>query len=690
MSNRFFTLALVIGLAALAWVGWSFIGTSWLALVMTAVIAAVYGFGAFELRQFRATTAGLRAALQGLNEPPAALADWLDRVPASLRPTVRSRIEGERAALPGPSLTPYLVGLLVMLGMLGTFLGMVVTFKGAVFALQGSTDLQAIRSALAEPIRGLGLSFGTSVAGVAASAMLGLMSAIARRERVEVARLLDARITSVLHAFSLTHHRQETVRALQAQADSLPQVVTALNAVMERMERRSEQLDAQLLERQAQLQREVSTAYTELARKVGVSLQENLAANARLSGETVKPIVEEAMAQVVQESQRLHQRLGEVAQTQVDALSKQFAGAEQQRLKAWTDALEQRAHGMTESLEQRARGMTEALELRTHGMTEAIEQRAHRMTEAIEQQAHRLVGAIEQSAQQITDRASEQSLRALEQASSVLAQSTQLVESRTEVESRWLQQHGERMDQLAQLWRTELGALRNEESRRGDAAVQRLSELEGAVAQHLATLGAALEAPITRLLATASEVPQAAAGVITQLREEMNRVAERDNLALQERTVLLERLGALVQSLEQASGEQRTAIEALVGSATSVLEQAHGRFAQALETQAEKATDVATQASGSAAELGALAESFGASVRLFQASHDKLTDTLQRVEGSLTRSTARSDEQLAYYVAQAREVIDLSIASQQGVIEGLRQLQQGKARPQQPVAESLA
>ena len=47
-----------------------------------------------------------------------------------------------------PALAPYLVGLLVLLGMLGTFLGMVVTFKGAVFALEGSTDLQAIRSNL--------------------------------------------------------------------------------------------------------------------------------------------------------------------------------------------------------------------------------------------------------------------------------------------------------------------------------------------------------------------------------------------------------------------------------------------------------------------------------------------------------------------------------------------------------------
>jgi hypothetical protein len=81
------------------------------------------------------------------------------------------------------------------------------------------------------------------------------------------------------------------------------------------------------------------------------------------------------------------------------------------------------------------------------------------------------------------------------------------------------------------------------------------------VAQHLATLGAALEAPITRLLQTASEVPQAAAGVISQLREEMSRVAERDNLALQERTVLLEQLGTLLQAVNQASGEQRAAIE---------------------------------------------------------------------------------------------------------------------------------
>ena len=68
-------------------------------------------------------------------------------------------------------------------------------------------------------------------------------------------------------------------------------------------------------------------------------------------------------------------------------------------------------------------------------------------------------------------------------------------------------------------------------------------------------------------------------------------------------------------------------------------------------------------------------EAFGAGVQPFQASNEKLVDTLQRIEASLERSTARSDEQLAYYVAQAREVIDLSITSQQGLVENLQQLQ---------------
>ena len=58
------------------------------------------------------------------------------------------------------------------------------------------------------------------------------------------------------------------------------------------------------------------------------------------------------------------------------------------------------------------------------------------------------------------------------------------------------------------------------------------------------------------------------------------------------------------------------------------------------------------------------------------------------IEGAIDKSSARSDEQLAYYVAQAREVIDLSIASQQGLVDHLRQLQ-GRPAPA-PALAALA
>ena len=402
MSKRFFAAAFAVGLASVAWVGLGFVGTSWLALAITTVIGGVYLLGAFELRQFRSATSGLVQALTEIPQPVTELATWLDRVPPTLRPAVRLRIEGERAALPGPALTPYLVGLLVMLGMLGTFLGMVVTFKGAVFALEGSTDLQAIRSALAAPIKGLGLSFGTSVAGVAASAMLGLMAAIARRERLEVARQLEGRIATVLQPFSLTHQRQETFRAIQRQAGALPELVHRLDAMMERIEQRSRQLDEQLSARQERFHDEVRVAYGALAERVGSSLQDSLAAGARAAGDSIRPVVATTMAQLAQDAQRLHERLGEVAQAQVDALSTRFDANARSLSAHWTEALE--AQARTEA--QRRQAWTEALQ----GMATRLE--------------------------------------------AVVAQSEALARARADNEARLLDQQRERMDQLAGVWRS--------------------------------------------------------------------------------------------------------------------------------------------------------------------------------------------------------------------------------------------
>jgi Domain of unknown function (DUF802) len=702
--------AFFIGLAVLAWVASGFAGVDAFALCMTLLIGLVYLGGAWELRRFGQTTAALNAAMASVPQPLAQLGDWLPSVPAPLRNAVRQRIEGERSAFPGLAVTPYLVGLLVMLGMLGTFLGMVVTFKGAVFALEGSADLNAIRSALAAPIKGLGLSFGTSVAGVATSAMLGLMATLTRRERTQALRTLDLLASTTLRPFSAAHQRQQSFEALQRQAEAMPAAAQHLQTLIEQMERRSQALDEALLARQAEFQREAAAAYTGLAKSVEQSLRESLAASARAATESLQPVVQQAMAGIAAESSRLHDGVNTAVQAQLEGLSARFASTTATVADTWTQVLaqhqqggQQLLQGLGESLaafnsgfEQRAAQLLSGVQVM---QTEAQAQRAQaeqqqqatlaalleRMAQGLKtewQQAgeqtlaqqRAVLQALETTATTITERSSEEAGRSLDGVARLIAQTEALVQSRAASEAAWTEQHGQRMDQLAALWRSELAALRSEEAQRADAAAQRAADLQAALAIQLATLGTALEAPMARLMQTASEAPRAAAEVIAQLREQMSRLAERDNATLGERAELVGQIGSLLQQVQQTTGEQRAAIEHLVGSATGVLDRVGQQFADTVGAQAGRAEAMAEQAATSAAQLASLGEAFQQGTQELAASHEQLVQSLQRVEGAIGQSLARSDEQLAYYVAQAREVIDLSISAQQGIVEDLRKL----------------
>lgn len=630
VNRLFFVSAFVLGLLSVVWIGAGFVGSSGLALAMTALIGGVYLMGAQEIRRYRQATAALSQALAQVPQPLAALEDWLASVPPTLRDAVRQRIESERGALPGLALTPYLIGLLVMLGMLGTFLGMVLTFKGVVFTLEGSADLQAIRSALAAPIKGLGLAFGTSVVGVATSAMLGLMSAIARRERAEAARQLDARVATVLRPFSLAHQRQATVDALQQQASALPAVADRLQSLMERIEHRSQQLDEQLLARQAQFLAASGDAYGGLARSVEQTLRHSLDASARAAGEGLQAAVDKAMNALTQEATRQHERVDALVRTQLQGLD--------QALVAFTTTFEQRSGALLAQVQD------------TLGRSQAEHSAAERERQAA------WAAALQGTATALQDEWRRLGAQTLAQQQAV----------------------AQTLQDTATRWREELAGLRGEEAARGEAAVQRLGELQASLNQQLSTqlasLARALEAPMARLIETAAEAPRAAAELIARLRQDMSQLTERDNSALQERATLMQHIDALLQSVQQATAEQRAAIESLVGSAGAVLDRVGRQFADTVGAQAVRADEVAAQVGASAIELASLGEAFNHGVALFSRSQEALIDSLQRVEGAVTQSVARSDEQLAYYVAQAREVIDLSISSQQGIVEDLRRL----------------
>ena len=648
MTNYVFSALFVTGAVALLWVAAGFVPTHLLALAVTLVIAAVYGFGALELHRYRQATDSLNLALSAIPEGLSDLGDWLVNLHPSLQSPVRLRIEGERISLPGPALTPYLVGLLVMLGMLGTFLGMVVTLNGAVFALEGTPDLAAIRSAFAAPIKGLGLAFGTSVAGVASSAMLGLLSALSRRERLQAAQHLERQIATQLRGFSLTHQRQQTYLALQLQSQALPAVANQLQALMVQMERMGQQTSERLLSNQEGFHSSVTGVYSELARSVDQSLRDSLSHSAQIAGASLQPVVEAAMAAIAQESRQQHQRVVDSTQAQLDGLCARIDASASTLLLALKDQQAQLQSTHAEQDSQRLEAWRSSLENMASGL--------HLEWQHSSAQTQRNTASM------------------LVQVTQLLGSSEELVRARIASEADWSAQQGARMEQLTGVLQRELGALRAAEALRGQAAVERLDLLQTAVTGHLTTLGQALEDPITRLIHTASEAPRAAAEVIGQLRQEITHSVARDNALLEERSRIMQTLNTLLEGITHASQEQRVVIDALVADSAVSLNQAGEQFAAKVDSESAKLADVAVQVSASAVEVSTLGESFGFAVRSFQEGNEKLMAHLQRIEGALDKAMVRSDEQLAYYVAQAREVIDLSTMSQKEIVEALRQI----------------
>ena len=641
MTRLLFLTAFLLGATAVSWMGAGFAGSHLLAFIITAVIGGVYLLGIVELLHFRRATSTLESALQNIpaqtDNTGEWLQQWLNRLDPSLREAVRLRIEGDRVGLPAPVFTPYLVGLLVMLGLLGTFIGMVDTLSGAVLALQGSTELEAVRAGLAAPIQGLGVAFGTSVAGVAASAMLGLISTLVRRDRMLATRQLEGKIAGVFKGLSLGHQRQQAYNAVQSQARSLPAVAAKLQDVAAQLALMGDKLGAALLASQNEFHDVTEKRFAGLAASVDNSLRETLAASGKAAGESISPIVAEAMAGMGQMAQDTQRQLATIARDQLQAFGAEFRTAIDSLLKTF---------------EANASSWTD--------------------------QTLALQGSINQSVTESTaafiDTAGANSAALLARIGELLQSTEALVAARIDSESAWLEGQGQRMEQLTAALTAELGELRAQEGQAQAAAVARLAALESAVAGHLVQLGSGLEAPMTRLIETASETPRAAAEVIGQLRAEISNNIERDNKLLEERQRVMDQLNTLSASLAQSSSGQRKAVEKLVADSERTLQDISTRIGDHIQAEVSKMSDASANVAGGAVELASLGEAFGLAVELFNTSNENMIEHLGRLEDAMERAGTRSDEQMAYYVAQAREIIDQSMLSQKEIIDDLRRL----------------
>ena len=697
MNRQLGLASFVCGLGVISWIAYGYLGSHGLAFTMTLLIGAFYLMGAVELQRFQQVTVSLRDALTRLRDVLPQLGDWLATVPVSLQNPVRLRIEGERAGLPGPALTPYLVGLLVLLGMLGTFLGMVVTLNGAVMALESTTDLATIRAALAAPIKGLGLAFGTSVAGVAASAMLGLMSVLARRERLQAAQLLDARIATTLRGFSRAHQREQTLESLQLQARAVPALVDTMQSLMARLEQHHDNLNQRLLAGQDRFHQHAQITYADLAASVDRSLKEVLCESARLAGATIQPAVETAMAGIVRETGVFQSSMADTVGRQLDGMAIRFEATVAAVADGWSGAVAQHARSseaLVSNLAQSLGGFSEQLVQRTDAMLVSVDDRLGATTTAV---AHAWRGALTEQRE-----GNDTQLQAMQSAMTGLM--THFNATTASLLSTVDQAHTALAHDLASSDQQRLGAwtgsldamvmaMRLQWQQAGVQALAQQKQICHTLEQTARNLqmqahGDAQQTidDMSRLIACASEAPRAAADLIGALREQLSESMVRDNTMLEERSRIMQTLTTLLDAVNRAATEQRHAIDTLVASSASMLAQLGTQFGTQVAQASGKLESVATQVAVSAVEMASMGEAFAAAVQLFSQSSEALTDQLQRIEAALGASTTRSDDQLAYYVAQAREIVDLSISSQRQIVEDLQQL---SVRPE-PLASEAA
>ncbi|MBN6149973.1 DUF802 domain-containing protein [Xanthomonas sp. AmX2] len=675
----------LLGLLAVCWIGAGYVGSNPLGLAVTLLIGACYVAGALELHRYRNATAALAQAVADAASAQAELGAWLGRLPAALRNPVRLRIEGERVALPAPTMTPYLVGLLVLLGMLGTLLGMMATLRGTGLALESATDLEAIRGSLAAPVKGLGFAFGTSIAGVATSAMLGLLSALCRRERLQAVQGLDAEVATTLHRHSQAHQRSETFQLQQRQAELLPVLVDRLQAMMATIEQHSAAANQRLLSSHEDFHARTEAAYTRLAGSVEQSLKAGVAESAQAVGVALQPVMEATMAGMARETASMRDTVSHAVQLQLDALASSLETASAGAAASWNAALagQHRANQalsadlhasldrFAETFAQRSAGLVEAVSARLDATADTAagawdqalsrqaalnerlalgNQQAHAAAaETFQAHAAALVGVVQQS------HADLQALLETRDQQRLAAWTDTFAAMSAQVSGNW-----ERIGELVASRQQEICDTLARTA--GDISAQAQAHARDTIAE------------ISRLAQIASEAPKAAAEVVAELRQKLSDSMVRDTAMLEERGRLLATLETLLVSVNQASAEQRSAIDALVGTSADLLDRVGARFAEHIESETGRLGAVAAQVTGSAVEVASLGDAFGAAVQLFGTSADALGERLQHIAGALDSSLARSDEQLAYYVAQAREVVDLSVLSQKQIIDELQQL----------------
>lgn len=503
-----------------------------LALTIVIVIGLALIAGLLELLVRQRRVIQLSRELAGLHPSPSEAT--IDGASPMLSTMLRARVEHAGAPGFGESIAPFLTGLLVMLGLLGTLLGLFETVHGAGRALVSSGDVEALRRSLTTPIEGLTRSFGCSAAGISASVMLGLAYALSRRREQRVLGAIQAYALGPLRALSPTRRQARALEQLTSQGLALPQAASALEQVGKQLE----SLAARLVDgHDAAL-----AAQARVLEGIGAQLIAAQETTTAAQGRTLNLLSGQLGAQqeaALSSQERLFENLCE---TLISKQDKALAAQER--------ALELLLGGVREALERSAAQAGEALHAR---LAPLVHDATERTSDALARQAAALAEATRTVGAQLSTDASARAAEATALVDALRARLDEAERARSAA-------HQAELDQLSELARRPLA----ESEAREQAIAERSAALLAQLSESVRLLREAESQQESRLSSLSEKLGAELGTLAESLRAQTVQRLETERAHDERARLAMERLAASATMLDESCGRQSEAIETLV------------------------------------------------------------------------------------------------------------------------------
>ena len=636
-----------IGFALVARAAMFYRRTDRLSLSLAVLIGAGLLVGVLEL--FLKTSRAERLGKE-LQKVAPSTPEALEQLGPELRNLVRRRLSGFATPSPPAWFSTYLIGLLVMIGMLGTFLGLFESLRGAREALTTSGDVDALRSALIAPLQGLSRAFGLSAAGVSASATLGLAAVFARRAEAQLTELISAAVAGPLAACTAAGRQLAALEAIASHGPALQASSLALNDAASQLHalraeliasheanalRTSETIRATAAEVSQELRGGIERAADATERAVG-PLFDRLAERA---GEVSRSHLQHWAARLEQDAdarhkeQRLHlermeqleQDRTEAARAQLDALLRSIA----ERIDLWLQTVSSSGEQLMAHHDAAAQLVRERLEAVVEQVRRALAQLAEderQRAGALQEQLHLTVVSVEKAATSSAqaDAQRVQSLReAAERVRAELDRAAEAGRVRTDqlaiaverfasvleaMEEQSSTRMAAQVDRLLQGMAEQISRMEADHLGRTAEAAGVMDRLEASLARHLQQLGEGLSAPLAKVADSARQAPEAAARFMEASRAALDQRSAIDAQRQQRTEASLQTLIGAAQAAIRDAAEQGARIETMSRDAERRSAQAEQRAEQRLGTMLEGMRELVDQQGARLAEFEARLE----------------------------------------------------------------------------------